>query len=217
MESSQVRSNYVTSDVICILDDDESVLRFLLRSLRSINLEVRGFDNPEELLLEQIAAPACLVVDWRLKNADGLNVIAQCQARWLHTPMILISGHATVPMTVTAMRQGLVNVLQKPLSAEDLCREVLAAIEVGRKWSAADGQRQAARARVEELNEIERSILNLLVQGTPNKRIATQMDVSMRTIEKYRRTLFDKLVVNSAAEAAQVWMLAEQANSQLRN
>jgi two-component system, LuxR family, response regulator FixJ len=208
--ASETSSSADPLDEVLVLDDDPQVLRLVLSVVRSLGLKVRGYQDSDDLLRNPSApAPLCLIIDWQLQGVDGLEVIAQCQRCWPQSPVILISGHATVPVAVSAMRKGVVGVLEKPLRLADLRREILAAIQLGRERSKADARRRDARARLEQLTDGERSVLTLLVDGTPNKNIAAQMNLAMRTIEKYRRSLFDKLGVDSAAEAARVWMLAK--------
>jgi FixJ family two-component response regulator len=198
--------SHATKVHVRILDDDEHVLECLTSILRTASLKVEGFRDPHEFLAAD--APACAVIDWQLGGADGLDIVASCRDQWPQTPVILISGQATVAIAVRAMRQGAVGVLEKPLRASELRDEITAAIELGRQRADAIRQRDEAQRMVGELSAWERTILEHLVQGTPNKTIAARMNLAMRTIEKYRRSLFDKLGVDSAAEAARVWTLA---------
>jgi two-component system, LuxR family, response regulator FixJ len=192
-----------------ILDDDPQVLACLAHLVRSLHYEVRAFEDPAAFLSDaEEVSPACLIVDWQLPGHDGLDIIAQCQKQWPDAPAILVSGHVTVPATVAAMRQGVAGVLQKPIRAEELAREIGAALVRSRSRTTAAEERVLARRHVQELNELELSILKLLVEGTPNKNIATQTNLAIRTVEKYRRIVFDKLGVDSAAEATRIWVLA---------
>jgi two-component system response regulator DctR len=106
------------------------------------------------------------------------------------------------------MRQGAAGVLEKPVRPEDLTREVAAVIERSRRRTTAEQEQAEARRLVADLSEQELKLMRLLVEGTPNKNIATQMNLAIRTVEKYRRIIFDKLGVDSAAEATRVWVLA---------
>src|SRR5437868_950994 len=111
--------NQTTS--IRILDDDPQVLNYLARVVRSLNYDVQAFESPEALCASSNGRPPdCLIVDWQLKGHDGLEIIGECQKRWPQTPAILVSGHVTVPVTVSAMRQGVIGVLQKPIRPDDL-------------------------------------------------------------------------------------------------
>jgi two-component system response regulator FixJ len=192
-----------------ILDDDEAVLRYLTHVVQSLGYRVQPFQDPAAFLSNAAAQPpACVVVDWQLAGRDGLEVIAQCQQQWPGTPAILLSGHVTVPVTVAAMRQGVAGVLQKPVRPEELGREMAAAVARSQSRTSAAEERAKARRQVQELSELELSILKLLVEGTPNKNIATQTGLAIRTVEKYRRIVFDKLGVDSAAESTRIWVLA---------
>jgi len=198
---------------IRILDDDAQVLACLAHVVRSLHYEVRTFNDVTAFLSESHQpAPACLIVDWQLKGHDGLDVIAQCQKQWPQTPAILLSGHVTVPVTVAAMRLGVAGVLQKPVRPEELSREIQAALDRSRKRASTADQSTNAKRLIAELSDLELSILKLLVEGTPNKNIATQTNLAIRTVEKYRRILFDKLGVDSAAEATRIWVLATLEN-----
>jgi FixJ family two-component response regulator len=192
---------------IWILDDDRQVLEYLVHVACSLGYQARGFQDPGALLTES-DAPGCLVVDWRLAGQDGIEIIQQCKQQWPDTPALLISGHVTVPVTVEAMRQGAAGVLEKPIRPQDLARELAWVLTKARDRKALDAECNEARKKLETLSELERSILTLLVDGTPNKNIATYTKLAIRTVEKYRRIVFDKLSVDSAAEATRVWVLA---------
>jgi len=194
---------------IRILDDDKQVLGYLTQLIRSLGYEVRAFSDPLVFLSDTAEkVPGCLIVDWQLDGHDGLEVIAHARKQWPQTPAILVSGHVTVAVTVAAMRQGAAGVLEKPIQAEDLKREVQAALDRARQRTSAAEERVQAQRAIQTLNDLELSVLKLVVEGTPNKNIATQTKLAIRTVEKYRRIIFDKLGVDSAAEATRIWVLA---------
>jgi two-component system response regulator DctR len=195
--------------VVRILDDDAQVLASLAGLIRSLGYEVRAFDDPVAFLSDtREESPSCLIVDWQLPDHDGLEVIGRCKQQWPHAPAILISGQVTVAATVAAMRRGVAGVMQKPVSRDELSHEIEVVLSRARSRTSAAEERAAARSRVGGLSELELSILKLLVEGTPNKKIATQTGLAVRTVEKYRRIVFDKLGVDSAAEATRVWVVA---------
>jgi len=192
-----------------IVDDDPQVLAYLARIIGSMNYFARPFSDPAALLGDDPGrTPVCLIVDLQMPGYDGLEVIGQARKQWPLTPAILVSGHVNVPLTVAAMRQGAAGVLEKPVRPEELTREVASVIERCRQRTTAEQQQADARRLVERLTEQELTLMRLLVEGTPNKNIATQMHLAIRTVEKYRRIVFDKLGVDSAAEATRVWVLA---------
>jgi two-component system response regulator FixJ len=192
-----------------IVDDDPQVLAYLAKVVSSMNYRVRCFSDPAAMLGDDPGrTPACLIVDLQMPGTDGLAIIAQARKQWPLTPAILVSGHVNVPLTVAAMRQGAAGVLEKPVRPEDLSREVAAVIGRSRQRTTAEQEQADARRLVADLSEQELKLMKLLVEGTPNKNIATQMGLAIRTVEKYRRIVFDKLGVDSAAEATRVWVLA---------
>jgi FixJ family two-component response regulator len=192
-----------------ILEDDPQVLDYLRRVVEGWNYPCRPFSDPVLFLTtDPQSSPACVIIDWQLPGHDGLVVLEKARQQWPQTAAILVSGHVTVPVTVEAMRRGAVSVLAKPIRPDELKRELTLAL----KWSQTKGalaQAQAdARQKLATLSPLELSVLKLLVEGTPNKNIATQTGLAIRTVEKYRRSVFDKLGVDSAAEATRVWVLA---------
>jgi FixJ family two-component response regulator len=195
--------------VVRILDDDSQVLALLAGLIRSLGYEVRAFDDPVAFLSdEREECPSCLIVDWQLPHHDGLEVIGRCKQQWPHAPAILLSGQVTVAATVAAMRRGVAGVMQKPVSRDELSHEIEVVLSRARGRTSASEERAKARCRVDNLSDLELSILKLLVEGTPNKNIAIQTGLAVRTVEKYRRIVFDKLEVDSAAEATRIWVLA---------
>lgn len=209
MDSSTQELPPANTATIRILDDDAQVLAYLLHVVQGLGYSVRGFQDPGAFLRDDLTPePACLIVDWQLRGDDGLQIIARAHEQWPSTPAILVSGHVTVPVTVAAMRQGVAGVLQKPIRPEELSKELKLVLSRAQSRAAEAEERAASRQRVASLSELELSILKLLVDGTPNKNIATHTNLAIRTVEKYRRIVFDKLNVDSAAEATRVWVLA---------
>jgi len=191
------------------LDDDEQVLNYLTVTLQSHGIACRGYLDVNSFFSDEQAVPSCVLVDWRLGADDGMAVAERCQKVWPNTAIVLISGHATVALAVSAMRQGLDGVLQKPISPRDLVKEVCDACDRSKARNAEHQSQVDARALLEKLGSREFEILKLLAAGVPNKNIASQLSLAMRTVEKYRRSLFDALGVDSAAEATRILVLAK--------
>lgn len=192
-----------------ILDDDQQVLNFLTLAVQQSGITCRSYAEAAKFFEDAQDAPSCVLVDWRLGAEDGMAVAGRCQEVWPTTAILLISGHATVPLAVSAMRQGLDGVLQKPISPQELVKEVLSACERSQARRAEVQGQAEARALLNGLEPRELEILKLLSNGVPNKNIALQLSLAMRTIEKYRRSLFDSLGVDSAAEATRILVQAK--------
>lgn len=206
--SSSPPAEATTQGEVRILDDNAEVLNYLMSVLTSAGVPCHGFQNIEGFLNHGPLPPTCLLVDWRLGSDDGLKVAARCREQWPDAAVILISGYATVPVAVNAMRQGVDGVLQKPISPADLLTEIYAAQERSRERTAATEAQADARAKIQKLTKCEMEILKLLADGVPNKNIALKLSLAVRTIEKHRRLLFANLGVESAAEATRIFVLA---------
>jgi FixJ family two-component response regulator len=208
LETAPFSAETTIQGEVRILDDSPEVLNYLMSVLASSSVACRGFQGIENFFTDGNSPPACVLVDWQLGAVDGLMVAARCREQWPGAAVILISGYATVPVAVTAMRQGVDGVLQKPISPADLLTEIHAAQERSKARLGLAKERIDARAKIQKLRKVELDILKLLAAGAPNKNIALKLSLSVRTIEKYRRLLFDKLGVDSAAEATRIQVLA---------
>lgn len=193
--------------VVSILDDDEAVLRNLMKVLESQQILCRGYRNLKEFFSAD-EPPSCALVDCLFGEADGFAVASRCRERWPRSAVILTSGEATVRFAVHAMRQGLDGVLQKPISPNELVAEIYAAQARSEARTHHSEAQADARRRMQTLRECELQVLRLLADGIPNKGIASRLDLATRTVEKYRRMLFDNLGVSSAAEAVRIFVLA---------
>jgi two-component system, LuxR family, response regulator FixJ len=206
--SSPLPTETTTQGEVRILDDNAEVLNYLMSVLASAGVPCHGFQNIDGFFDHGTSPPTCVLVDWRLGSDDGLKVAARCREQWPGAAVILISGYATVPVAVNAMRQGVDGVLQKPISPADLLTEIYAAQERSRERTAVTEEQAGARAKIQKLTKCEMEILKLLAAGVPNKNIALKLSLAVRTIEKHRRLLFENLGVDSAAEATRIFVLA---------
>ena len=204
-----ITSTTIAADVqVWLLDDDRRALEYFAHILQTHQISCRTFDDPEKLLSTSGPNPGCILVDFRLGARDGLEVAAECRRRWPCCSIILISGHATVPVAVAAMRQELDGVLEKPIDEDALIHEVRSGFELCHSRRIACDAQCDARVNIQQLSQFELEILRLVTDGVPNKQIASNLSLSLRTVEKHRNSLFRKLGVTSAAEATRIWVLA---------
>jgi RNA polymerase sigma factor (sigma-70 family) len=187
--------------IVFVVDDDAS-LREALRSLiRSVGLRVELFGSAQEFLqTKRPDGPACLVLDIRLPGISGLDFqrkLAECN---IPIPIIFITGHGDIPMSVRAMKAGAVEFLTKPFRDQDL----LDAIQVALERDAARRQREAEIATLKErfewLTPREREVLPLVVSGLPNKQIAAEIGTSETTVKVHRGQLMRKMGADSLPE-----------------
>lgn len=195
---------------IYLVDDDAGVREALAWLLRTRRLVSDGYDSAEAFLAEAAVArrepdaPCCVLLDVRMSGMSGLALFEQLrELPWQAAmPIIFLSGHADVATAVDAVKRGAFDFCEKPFSDNALVDRVEHAL---RRSAAELAQRAAQRGlqqRLDSLTERERDVMNLVVAGLPNKLVADQLQISVRTVEVHRSRVFDKMGVKSAVELA---------------
>lgn len=194
---------------VFIVDDDASVREALAWLLRSRRLPSQSYDSAEAFLqmLEDgfvPSRPCCLLLDVRMPGMSGLALFERLIERGLHLvmPVIFLTGHADVPTAVSSVKRGAFDFCEKPFSDNALVDRVEQALAQSASIVNAQQAREQLRQRLGELTERERDVMRLVVEGLPNKRIADQLDISVRTVEVHRARVFEKMEVKSAVELA---------------
>ena len=187
--------------VVFVIDDDPSMRLALEDLVSTVGLEVRAFAAPQEFLQSQPPdAPACLVLDVRLPGMSGLTFHQELAKDGLALPVIFITGHGDIPMSVRAMKAGAVEFLTKPFHDQDLLDAIHAAIERDRKRRREAVRLAALRERFATLTERERHIMTLVVIGRPNKQIAAELTLSEMTVKVHRGQVMRKMHARSLPE-----------------
>ncbi len=186
---------------VFVVDDDPAMRDSLRWLLESVDLEVRTFESAGRFLegLEP-TRPSCLVLDVRMPGLSGLDLQAELVRRDVGIPVIMISGHGDVPVAVRAMRAGAIDFIEKPFSDQLLLDRVRQAIERDQAESASDSRRVQVEGRVAQLTPREREVMNLVVAGRPNRRIAEDLGLSQKTVEIHRARVMAKMEADSLAE-----------------
>jgi FixJ family two-component response regulator len=186
---------------VFVIDDDPSMRRSLDTLLRSVALDVHLFSSPQEFKnARRPEAPGCLVLDVRLPGMSGITFQEELAKAGVALPIIFISGHGDVPMTVRAMKAGAVEFLTKPFDDQVLLDAVFAAIERDRGRRRDAVVLAALQARYRELTERERQVLQLVVAGRANKQIAAELLLSVVTVKVHRGQVMRKMGAKSVAE-----------------
>ena len=198
--------------LVFIVDDDAGVREALAWLLRSRRLPSQSFDGADafaEFLggsdaLWQPAQPGCLLLDVRMPGMSGLALFEQLIERQLLDvlPVIFLTGHADVPTAVDSVKRGAFDFCEKPFSDNALVDRVEQALRLSQDRLQARTQQIFLQSRLGELTDRERDVMRLVVEGLPNKLIADQLDISVRTVEVHRSRVFDKMEVKSAVELA---------------
>lgn len=186
---------------VCVIDDDPDVRGALGSLLRSTGMAVELFESTEAFLAAGVPQVAsCLVLDVRLQGEDGLDFQERLAREGVFIPIILMTGHGDIPMSVRGMKAGAVDFLPKPFREEDMLAAVDAAIARDRARRAADGDKEALRNRHAELTAREREVMALVVAGLMNKQVAARLELSEITVKIHRGHVMQKMQAQSLAD-----------------
>jgi FixJ family two-component response regulator len=188
-------------EVVCVIDDDVHVREGLSSLFRSVGLRTEVFGSAAEFLeKEPPAAACCLVLDVRLPGLSGLDFQADLGKRKFHPPIIFITGHGDIPMSVRAMKAGAVEFLTKPFREQELLDAVRLGLDRDREVRRAESGLSAMRARLESLTAREREVISLVATGRMNKQVAGEIGISEITVKVHRHNAMRKLGAKSLAE-----------------
>ena len=195
--------------VVYIVDDDAGVREALAWLLRSRRLHSELFDSADAFALRMLPGrsldrPCCLLLDVRMPGTSGLALFDRLISTELHAlmPVIFLTGHADVPTAVDAVKRGAFDFCEKPFSDNALVDRIEQALGVSARAFEARRSNSNLQVKLTDLTERERDVMRLVVEGLPNKLIADQLDISVRTVEVHRARVFDKMDVKSAVELA---------------
>jgi FixJ family two-component response regulator len=191
----------VKEPIVFVIDDDLSMRRALTNLIRSVGLEVEAYGSAAELLegkLPEVAS--CLVLDIRLPGLSGLDLQAELAKANIRVPIIFITGHGDIPMTVRAMKGGAVDFLTKPFRDQDLLDAIVSAIDRDRRRREADKTVANLQALYDTLSSREREVLGFVAAGLMNKQIAAELDLAEITVKIYRGHIMKKMHARSLAD-----------------
>ena len=187
--------------IVVVIDDDASVRRALTNLFQSVGLKVEVYGSTSEMLLGKLPDVAsCLVLDIRLPGLSGLDFQTELARANIHIPIIFMTGHGDIPMTVRAMKGGAVDFLAKPFRDQDMLDAVVTAIERDRKRREADRTLAHLQALLETLTPREREVLPLVSSGLMNKQIAAQLGRAEITVKLHRGHIMRKMHAKSLAD-----------------
>lgn len=196
---------------VYIVDDDDSVREALAWLLRSRRVPSESFSSGEDFEAHLVqgfspAQPCCVLLDVRMPGLSGLALFEKLAARGLAEamPVIFLTGHADVPTAVDMVKRGAFDFCEKPFSDNALVDRIEQALQQSERVLDARREQQQLMQRLQELTERERDVMQLVAKGLPNKLIADQLAISVRTVEVHRARVFDKMEVKSAVELANV-------------
>jgi len=187
--------------IVFVIDDDPSMREALLDLVASIGLEPRVFASPQEFLqAKRPEVPACLVLDVRLPGSSGLNFQQELLNAGIHLPVVFITGHGDIPMSVRAIKAGAIEFLTKPFRHQELLDAINIGIERDRAQRSAVAHIAELRKRHSTLTQREREIMALVIVGRVNKQIAADLDISEATVKVHRGQIMRKMQAKSLPE-----------------
>jgi FixJ family two-component response regulator len=187
--------------VVVVIDDDVSVRRALTNLFQSVGLKVEVFASASEMLHSEIPDVAsCLVLDIRLPGLSGLDFQAELVKANIHIPIIFMTGHGDIPMTVRAMKGGAIDFLTKPFRDQDILDAVATAIERDRKRRESDKVVMLLQGLFETLTPREREVFVLVSTGLMNKQVAAELGLAEITVKLHRGHIMRKMAAKSLAD-----------------
>ena len=193
------------TELVCVVDDDQSVRRGLGRLLKSAGYAAETFSSAEDYLAREIfEGPICLVLDVRMPGLKGPALQEALEKRGACEQIVFLTGHGDVPTAARAMKRGAVDFLTKPFDDEELILAVKRALERAEEQLRSRTERREARRRIEKLTPREFEVLHFVVKGMLNKQIAGELGTAEKTVKVHRGRVMQKLGVTSVADLVRI-------------
>lgn len=202
------------SQTVFVVDDEPMARSSVCALVRAMGIRTSAFDSAEAFLQAYVQEAGCLVTDLRMHGISGLELLEKLRRDDVMIPVIIITAHARTAITVKAMQQGAITLLDKPYHEDELWDAINSALATDKRWRADAELSHDAKQRLASLSEKERDVMNLVAAGDANKVIAKKLSVSERTVENRRRSIYEKLGVEHVAEMMRIIMQAEGKNDE---
>lgn len=193
--------------LIYVVEDDDALRDSLCWLIESAGYRVAAFGSAESFLAYlEPGTGACLVLDVRMPGMNGLELQERLIKRQQHIPVIFITGHGDVPMAVHAIKRGAIDFLEKPFKDHELLARIGSAVRFDQRLLETRTRQRLMASRLAMLSQREREVMDRVVEGKPNKCIADELGISIKTVEAHRARMMGKLAANSVAELVRLSM-----------
>ncbi|KMZ13173.1 Nitrogen regulation protein NR(I) [Candidatus Burkholderia humilis] len=201
--------------IVYIVDDDNGMRTSLAWLLESVGIASQGFVSAADFLQAFDAnVPACLALDVRMPGASGFDVQQALNRRGATLPIIFVSGHGDIPMSVRALQQGAIDFVEKPYHSQQMLERIQRALTLASQRHAKEMRQRTLRERVDSLTAREKEVLRGLIEGKPSKVISTELSISVKTVDVHRASIKEKLGAVSVAtlvrDVLQVWSAPDE-------
>lgn len=198
---------------VCIVDDNEDIRNSIKLLMRSRNIPFLGFANAQEFYEGyQQKNVACILLDVKMPGTGGLELLEEMRSRGIYLPVILLTGHADVPLAVRAMKAGALDVVEKPFQDAILIEKIHQAFAKADNIKKFGSERQAVEPKIASLTPREVEVLDLMVAGKKNRKIAEELGISTKTLDIHRANIMRKMQTKTVADLVR-WRLLNRAEA----
>jgi FixJ family two-component response regulator len=201
--------------IVYIVDDDKGMRTSLAWLLESVGIASEGFVSAADFLQAFNAnVPSCLVLDVRMPGASGFDVQEELNRRGMTLPIIFVSGHGDIPMSVKALQQGAIDFVEKPYHSQQMLERIQRALKLASQRHVKEMRQRELRERLQTLTAREKEVLRGLIEGKPSKVISNELSISVKTVDVHRASIKEKLGAPSVAtlvrDVLQVWSAPDE-------
>jgi two-component system, LuxR family, response regulator FixJ len=195
--------------IVYVVEDDPAVRRLLASLAKSVEQPLLSFASAQEFMESYLSDRAgCLIVDIRMPEIGGMELIETLSAKGIRIPIIVLTGYGNVQLAVRAFKAGVFDFIEKPFSGQDLLDSIHRALRLDVEFRRTEAQRQGPKSLLDKLTQRERMVLDLMLDGGTNKQIADQLKISRKTLDIHRAHIFQKMEANSIAELLKKVLIA---------
>lgn len=199
----------MSTEYVFVVDDDAGIRDSMRMLLQAAGFKARSFNSAEAFLADTSLKRGCLIADVRMPGMSGLELLEELGRRQLHLPVIVMTGHADIPLAVRAMKAGAIDFLEKPLDSKQLIGSVRRGLDLVTRTGSKKEESKTAKRLLTHLSPREMTVLDKLVQGQPNKIVAHELGISPRTVEIHRAHIMLKMDAANLADLVRTVLMAQ--------